>query len=275
MTDAYAYRAFGAAWQGGNGSANAYRYAGEYGYYRDAYSSYFAKGQLLDSIWGRWTNLVNLWPDKHRAAVVYQYANNDPFANNSQSGETPFTGTRAGLIGIASCFKDIKCASCASHGKSTIRDQDCCLHSHQPPDKCWKNVWLDWQKYYGAYKLSDPSFNCFDEVKLHRLKFDKSLRRYIETGSSVTVTVVDSGHLQNTPKQGFPGLTRIIDLMPAAAGKLLLPDERKSGMMCNGFLHAIRAERVGHAFPVEARICWSSNCAQRSHHKNRPNSECS
>ena len=36
VTDAYAYRAFGAAWQGGNGSANAYRYAGEYGYYRDS-----------------------------------------------------------------------------------------------------------------------------------------------------------------------------------------------------------------------------------------------
>ena len=32
VTDAYAYRAFGAAWQGGNGSTNAYRYAGEYGY---------------------------------------------------------------------------------------------------------------------------------------------------------------------------------------------------------------------------------------------------
>ncbi len=36
VTDAYAYRAFGAAWQGGNGSTNAYRYAGEYGYYRDS-----------------------------------------------------------------------------------------------------------------------------------------------------------------------------------------------------------------------------------------------
>ncbi len=56
VTDAYAYRAFGAAWQGGNGSANAYRYAGEYGYYRDSAAVEYVRARWLAVGTGRWLN---------------------------------------------------------------------------------------------------------------------------------------------------------------------------------------------------------------------------
>ncbi len=269
VTEICAYRAFGAAWQGGNGSANAYRYAGEYGYTRDAYNSYFAKGQLLDTIWGRWTNLVNLWPDKHRAAVVYQYSDNSPLTSALQGGGTNQNDSKSGIVGIATCYKDIGCAHCQSSGRSTGRN-DCC-RGLPLPDKCYKIVWQENSDFYGAYKRSDPKFNCFDIVRVHRLIYDRKLKRYVETGHSVTVTIVDFGHLQNTPSQGFPGLGRIIDLQPIAMKRLLSPTEKAT---CNSFLVAVRAERVGHGFPPTARICWGSDCVKPHTHDNRPNSEC-
>jgi hypothetical protein len=100
------------------------------------------------------------------------------------------------------------------------------------------------------------------------------LRRYVETGYSVTVTIVDDGHLQNTIRQGFPGLRRIIDLKRAAKQKLLLPTDKHGHRSCLKFLVAVRAERVGHGFRPTAGICWNCNCVKSGSHHNRPNSEC-
>ena len=75
MTDAY--RAFGAAWQGGNGSANAYRYAGEYGYYRDSAAVEYVRARYLNVLQGRWMSADPLRFDAGDYNL-YRYVGNEP-----------------------------------------------------------------------------------------------------------------------------------------------------------------------------------------------------
>ncbi len=85
MTDAYAYRAFGAAWQGGNGSTNAYRYAGEYGYYRDSAAVQYVRARYLNVVQGRW---MSADPLRFEAGDynLYRYVGNEPVGRMDASG---------------------------------------------------------------------------------------------------------------------------------------------------------------------------------------------
>ena len=76
VTDASAYRAFGAAWQGGNGSANAYRYAGEYGYYRDSAAVQYVRARYLNVLQGRWMSAKPA--NRQRGHNPYAYGQNRP-----------------------------------------------------------------------------------------------------------------------------------------------------------------------------------------------------
>ena len=76
MTDAYAYRAFGAAWQGGNGSTNAYRHAGEYGYYRDSAAVEYVRARYLNVLQGRWLSAKAA--NRQRGHNPYAYGQNRP-----------------------------------------------------------------------------------------------------------------------------------------------------------------------------------------------------
>ncbi len=73
----YAYRAFGAAWQGGNCSANAYRYAGEYGYTRDSAAVEYVRARYLNVLQGRW---MSADPLRFEAGDynLYRYVGNQP-----------------------------------------------------------------------------------------------------------------------------------------------------------------------------------------------------
>ncbi len=111
MTDTYAYRAFGAAWQGGNGSTNAYRYAGEYGYYRDSAAVEYVRARHLNVLQGRW---MSADPLRFEAGDynLYRYVGNEPVAGVDPSG--------------------LECV-CGCHGKRC----QCKAPPHQPPGfKC-------------------------------------------------------------------------------------------------------------------------------------------
>ncbi len=85
VTDAYAYRAFGNAWQGGNGSTNAYRYVGEYGYYRDSAALQYVRARWLAVGTGRW---MSEDPLRFEAGDfnLYRYVGNEPVARRNPSG---------------------------------------------------------------------------------------------------------------------------------------------------------------------------------------------
>ena len=93
VTDAYAYRAFGAAWQGGNGSANAYRYAGEYGYYRDSAAVEYVRARYLNVLQGRW---MSADPLRFEAGDynLYRYVGNEPLGRMDASGRKCICGCR-------------------------------------------------------------------------------------------------------------------------------------------------------------------------------------
>ncbi len=93
VTDAYAYRAFGAAWQGGNGSANAYRYAGEYGYYRDSAAVQYVRARYLNVLQGRW---MSADPLRFEAGDynLYRYVGNEPLGRMDASGRKCICGCR-------------------------------------------------------------------------------------------------------------------------------------------------------------------------------------
>ena len=54
LTDSYSYKAFGEELVSGNGTANALRYVGQYGYYHDATSRLYVRARYLDNLKGRW-----------------------------------------------------------------------------------------------------------------------------------------------------------------------------------------------------------------------------
>ena len=95
VTDAYAYRAFGAAWQGGNGSANAYRYAGEYGYYRDSAAVEYVRARYLNVLQGRW---MSADPLRFEAGDynLYRYVGNEPVGRMDASGLAPLINPKTG-----------------------------------------------------------------------------------------------------------------------------------------------------------------------------------
>ena len=71
----------GAARQGGNGSTNAYRYVGEYGYYRDSAAVQYVRARWLAVGTGRW-----LSEDPLRFEAddfnLYRYVGNEPVAGS-------------------------------------------------------------------------------------------------------------------------------------------------------------------------------------------------
>ncbi len=85
VTDTYAYRAFGAAWQGGNGSTNAYRYASEYGYTRDSEAVEYVRARYLNVLQGRW---MSADPLRFEAGDynLYRYVGNEPVGRMDPSG---------------------------------------------------------------------------------------------------------------------------------------------------------------------------------------------
>ena len=130
VTDAYAYRAFGAAWQGGNGSANAYRYAGEYGYYRDSAAVQYVRARYLNVLQGRW---LSADPLRFEAGDynLYRYVGNEPLGRMDPSGlgclggiginfSIPLPALFGWLmcsIGFGGCYA---CYSCHSHRENCI-----------------------------------------------------------------------------------------------------------------------------------------------------------
>ncbi len=88
VTDTYAYRAFGAAWQGGNGSANAYRYAGEYGYTRDGAAVEYVRARYHNVLKGRWMSADPLRFDAGDYNL-YRYVGNEPVARMDASALWP------------------------------------------------------------------------------------------------------------------------------------------------------------------------------------------
>ncbi len=74
-----------AAWQGGNGSSNAYRYAGEYGYYRDSAAVQYVRARYLNVVQGRWMSAA---PLRFEAGDynLYRYVGNEPVGRMDASG---------------------------------------------------------------------------------------------------------------------------------------------------------------------------------------------
>ncbi len=83
VTDAYAYLAFGTAWQGGNGSTNAYRYVGEYGYYRDSTAVQYVRARWLAVGTDRWLSEDPI----HVVRNLYLYAQVMPQVLNDPIGK--------------------------------------------------------------------------------------------------------------------------------------------------------------------------------------------
>ncbi len=77
-----------AAWQGGNGSSNAYRYAGEYGYYRDSAAVQYVRARYLNVVQGRW---MSADPLRFEAGDynLYRYVGNEPLGRMDASGLWP------------------------------------------------------------------------------------------------------------------------------------------------------------------------------------------
>jgi len=189
------------------------------------------------------------------------YATQNSFTSSPNQGvDSALSG---GILGLATCYVDDGCGSCVRSGLTGVKPTNPYCKCTDPLRYCYANSYLSGaNQHLAAYKISNPKFSWWSQVKVVKVVFDG--KKWVDTLTSVLVTVVDSGELPHS-KDDPPGWERIIDLRTADSIKL-------SASSCGSAKTKVRGYRVGYSCAESEPICWNSVCHKRR--VQRPYTEC-
>ena len=229
-----------------------------------AYLSFYHSGSHYAVSSSIWTSVNPLWP----ASSSISAFESSPVSRLASG----VTGSR-GNVGWVSCYTDSGCGACGSGGVTPISKGVC-----KAPFCCRRHIYYSDEVHaYGAKKAKPlvNVLNCFDQVSITLMAWDRRNQIWVATSHNTIVTIVDTGRL--TPSQGQyagqdtePGpdgrrYERIVDVLPGPSRSL-----GNSGS-CDAFLRIAKFQIVGNAFP-QGNICWSNHCQKGV--QNRPQSQC-